>query len=122
MSQPRVAVVTGGAGFTPPLQDQVHYFVYVLRSLYNGSLYIGCTSDLATRFETHQKQLVASTKSKGPWELLYYEAYRRRENAYKREQNLKQFGGAYRQLKVRLQDELKAREVQEAAYVGREVA
>ena len=115
MSTERVAVVTGGAGFTPPLRTDVAdahrnrengrgsmHYVYVLRSLGKGSLYIGCTSDLKKRLKLHQDRRVLATKSKGPWEILYYEAYHQQAIAYRRERTLKQFGGAYRQLKRRL--------------------
>ena len=39
--------------------------------------------------------------------MIYYEAYRHQKDAFKREQSLKQFGGAYRQLKLRLNHEFK---------------
>ena len=78
------------------------HYVYVLRSLRLGSLYIGCTSDLKARVALHQNRRSLATKGKGPWELVYYEAYRHRADAYQREQSLKQFGGAYRQLRKRL--------------------
>jgi len=115
MGERPLAVVTGGAGFTPPLptggsQDRCslkdahesNYYVYILRSVANGSWYIGCTSDLMRRLRLHQSRSVPATKGKGPWQLFYYEAYRDRNTAYTREQNLKQFGGAYRQLRRRL--------------------
>jgi len=78
------------------------YYVYVLRSLSRGVLYIGCTNSLKTRVIRHQHRQVVATKGKGPWELLYYEVYRLRDEAYERERRLKQFGGAYRQLRKRL--------------------
>ena len=81
---------------------KIRYYVYVLRSLSKGLLYFGCTSNLRVRLAAHQNGLSYATKGKGPWELIYYEAYRHRGDAYKREGNLKQFGGAYRQLKLRL--------------------
>ena len=114
MSPGPSAVVTGGAGFTPPLQLLVQesqemeddheslYYVYILRSLANGSWYIGCTSDLQKRLSLHQERRIPSTKWKGPWALCYYEAYCQKAAAYRREHSLKQFGGAYRQLKWRL--------------------
>lgn len=108
------ALITGGAGFTPPLQLDAaaregtsstacaRYGVYVLRSLNSGLLYIGCTSDLPARLKSHQERRALATKGKGPWELIYYEAYRHQADAYERERRLKQFGGAYRQLRQRL--------------------
>ena len=116
------AFITGGAGFTPPLlveeprtsysleerHPSMHY-VYVLQSLTSSSWYIGCTSDLQNRLSLHEGGEVLATKGKGPWELLYYEVYRERTAAYGRERSLKQFGGAYRQLRRRLTSEETAR-------------
>ncbi len=102
-------LITGGAGFTPPLRTvdaAVCYYVYVLRSRRSGTLYFGCTSDLSTRIVKHKRGDSLATKGRGPWELIYYEAYRYREAAFSREKSLKQFGGAYRQLKRRLHHEL----------------
>ena len=111
-------LVTGGAGFTPPLPTQgsqlssrlekqrsVMHHVYVLRSLRNSGWYIGCTSDLQNRLRLHEDQNVTATKGKGPWELLYCECYREQAQADRRERRLKQFGGAYRQLRQRLAGE-----------------
>lgn len=109
-------LVTGGAGFTPPLlaaksdvqdigQTQMHY-VYVLQSRSQHGLYIGCTSDLPARLRQHMDGRSPATKGKGPWKLIYYEAYRYQANAYRRERSLKQFGGAYRQLRRRLFQEI----------------
>ena len=79
------------------------HYVYVLRSLGgNGKWYIGCTADLRTRTVLHQNGRVLATKGKGPWERVYYEDYRRQTDAFQRERSLKQFGGAYRQLRKRL--------------------
>ena len=111
-------LVTGGAGFTPPLsvdESQVScslkdpsrsmHYVYILRSLIMASWYIGCTSDLRNRLKLHPSGAVLATKGKGPWELLYYEVYCQQATAYRRERALKQFGGAYRQLRRRLATE-----------------
>jgi len=39
------------------------------------------------------------------WELIYYEAYKDKEKAIKRERQLKQYGGSWRYLKKRLRGE-----------------
>ncbi len=71
-----------------PVRDHFQY-VYVLRSLVDGRFYTGCTSDLRARFSQHQKGLVASTKHRRPFELLYYEACTNKDDAYAREKYLK---------------------------------
>ena len=94
---------------TKRINAAVEYYCYVLRSVRDGSLYFGCTSDLRNRLAEHQSGRSRATKGHGPWELIYYEAYRCREDAYRRERSLKQFGGAYRQLRQRLRCELSKR-------------
>jgi len=50
----------------------------------------------------HNEGLSRSTKSKTPWELIYYESFKDRALAEKREKSLKYFGKAYGQLKRRI--------------------
>lgn len=65
------------------------FYVYVLRSFKNSDLYIGLTKDLKKRFEEHNSRKVFSTKSNTPWELIYYEAYKSRKDAARREKQFK---------------------------------
>ena len=51
------------------------WYVYVLRSLKDGKLYIGKTADLRKRFDEHNSGKSLSTQSRRPFELLYYEAF-----------------------------------------------
>ncbi len=77
------------------------FYTYVLRSLKDGKLYIGWTDDLKSRVNKHNKGLVTNTKSRIPFELVYYEACKSKQNAIKREKTLKTgFGRKY--LKTRL--------------------
>lgn len=72
------------------------YYTYVLRSIKNGSLYIGSTEDLKRRFAEHNEGKSEYTSKYTPWELVYYEAGRSKESAIKREKQLKTgFGRAY---------------------------
>ena len=61
------------------------YIVYTLRSLQDGNLYVGCTSNLEKRLEAHQKGRVTSTKHRLPMELLYSEKYQDKYEAFKME-------------------------------------
>ncbi|MBE0433517.1 GIY-YIG nuclease family protein [candidate division WOR-3 bacterium] len=63
--------------------------VYVLRSRKDKRFYVGCTNDLRTRFELHNKGRIASTKLRKPFDLVYYEACRSRDDALHREKYLK---------------------------------
>jgi len=47
-----------------------------------------------------------STKSKIPFVLIYYEAFRNKKDAFKRERTLKYFGQGIRRLKERLSDSI----------------
>ena len=77
------------------------YYVYVLRGQTSGRLYTGCTSDLRKRFDQHTFGEVVSTKSKGPYDLIYYEACPDKMDAYTREKYLKS-GMGKRYIKNRL--------------------
>jgi len=70
-----------------------YYFTYVLKSLSDFKFYVGFTNDLMQRFEAHNSGKVASTKNRRPFELIYFEGCRSREDAIHREKYLKTFYG-----------------------------
>ncbi len=82
------------------------YYVYVLKSEKDDSLYFGYTSDLKRRFVEHNERQNLSTKSKTPFQLIYYESYRARADAKHRERQLKLFSGAMTHLKKRIRNNL----------------
>lgn len=84
------------------------FFVYILKSKQDGSLYLGYTNDLRKRLKEHNLGLVRSTKSRVPLHLVYYEAYNSKQDAVKREHNFKLRAKALRQLKNRIQSSLRA--------------
>jgi predicted GIY-YIG superfamily endonuclease len=47
------------------------HYVYVLRSLRDRQFYVGLTSDVAQGLQAHNAGLVASTKLRLPFELVY---------------------------------------------------
>ena len=65
------------------------YYVYILKSLKNDSLYIGYTSDLKNRIKNHNSCKIKSTKNLKPWRLVYYEAFVSKNAARKDELFLK---------------------------------
>ncbi len=71
------------------------YYAYILKSLKDKRLYIGFTSNLKIRFKEHCEGLVDSTKDRRPLELIYYEAYKEKGDAVKRELSLKKSGSVY---------------------------
>ena len=78
------------------------FYVYILKSKKDGELYFGYTSDLIERLKEHNLGLVRSTKSRIPLYYVYFEAYASKEDATKREHNLKLRAKALRQLKIRI--------------------
>lgn len=84
-----------------PVSDSMFYYVYVLRSKKSGQWYTGFTADLRKRLNEHNSNINAYTKGRGPFELIYYEAYKHKTDARSREKQLKS-GPGKRYLKERL--------------------
>ena len=80
------------------------FYVYVLESKRNGSIYVGCTSNLEKRMKEHKNGKVYSTKHLLPVEPIYVEAYKSKKDAFEREKRLKHHGSALRHLKIRLKN------------------
>ena len=68
---------------------QKYYYVYILLSLKDGNKYTGYTSDLPSRFDSHNEGKVKSTKHRRPFKLIYFEACIDKKDALKREKYLK---------------------------------
>ena len=82
------------------------YYVYVLKSEKDDKLYIGYTKDLRRRVHQHNTSSSLSTKSRIPFQLVYYEAYLSEKDAKDRERKLKRFAGSYTHLKHRIKNSL----------------
>lgn len=68
------------------------YFVYILASKRNGTLYVGVTSDLTKRVWEHKNDVVEGfTKEHGVKTLVYYEGHKDVEQAIRREKRLKRW-------------------------------
>ena len=65
------------------------FYLYILQSLKDNSFYIGVTHNLEKRIEFHNKGLQRYTKKKVPWKLVYYEIYKDKTSALKREREIK---------------------------------
>ena len=68
---------------------EMPFYVYILKSLKDGSYYVGSTSNLENRLKRHNEGRVISTKSKRFWKLVYSEEHPTRSSAAKRESELK---------------------------------
>ncbi len=60
-----------------------------MKSRKDGKHYIGFSTDLKNRFKDHCEGKVRATSYRRPLELIYYEAYKERNIAQKRERQLK---------------------------------
>jgi|GEM_PF-888130 len=65
------------------------FYVYILVSDADGTLYTGQTQDIHARLKLHNSGRVQSTRKKSPWQLGYFEVFDRRSEAMWREQELK---------------------------------
>jgi len=73
------------------------YYVYILASKRNGTLYIGVTSDLKKRVYQHKNGLVDGfTKKYDVHQLVYYEETSHIDSAITREKQLKKWNRAWK--------------------------
>jgi putative endonuclease len=73
------------------------YYVYILASQRNGTLYVGVTSDLAGRTWEHKNDLVEGfTKKYGVHILVWYELHDDIHAAIAREKRLKKWNRAWK--------------------------
>ena len=73
------------------------YYVYVLASAPNGTLYVGVTNDLARRVYEHREGSVPGfTKQFAVTCLVYFEAHTSIESAILREKKLKRWRRAWK--------------------------
>ncbi|MEK7070926.1 MAG: GIY-YIG nuclease family protein [Patescibacteria group bacterium] len=68
------------------------YFIYIIASKKNGTLYIGVTSNLAKRIYLHKEKLIVGFTEKYDVDrLVYVESYEFIKDAIKREKQLKKW-------------------------------
>ena len=77
------------------------YYTYLIQSLKDSKWYTGITDNLRKRFNEHNSGKVLSTKGRGPFRIIYYEACLNKKDAIARERFLKS-GMGKRYLKNRL--------------------
>lgn len=65
------------------------YYVYILKSLKDNSLYIGFTVNWKKRLKEHNEGKSLATKPFAPYKLIFYEAFLNRMDAKNRETYLK---------------------------------
>jgi putative endonuclease len=80
------------------------YYVYILASRKNGTLYIGVTDDLIRRIYEHKNNLIEGYTNKyNVHTLVYYEAHDDIQEAIIREKQIKKWN---RKWKLRLIEEM----------------
>jgi len=80
------------------------FYVYIMASARNGTVYIGVTNDLPRRVWEHERELVDGfTKKYGVHRLVWYQAADTALSAITREKQLKKWRRAW---KLRLIEEL----------------
>ena len=80
------------------------YYVYLLASDRNGTLYLGVTNDIVRRVYEHKSKAVAGfTKRYAVDKLVWFEVYDDPTNAITREKELKKWRRSW---KIRLIEEL----------------
>ena len=73
------------------------FYVYILASGRNGTLYIGVTSDLVRRVWEHKNKVVEGfTKKYGVDRLVYYEVHAGGHQAVSREKRMKKWNRAWK--------------------------
>ena len=73
------------------------FFVYILASKRNGTLYIGMTDDLVKRVWQHRNGLIPGfTNRYGVKTLVWFEAHDSRESAFRRERQLKNWNRSWK--------------------------
>lgn len=79
------------------------YYVYILQSQKNKSLYIGYTFDLRKRSKEHNDGKSQATKPFRPYKLIFYEAFLNKKDTKAREKYLKS-GWGLRSVKIMLKN------------------
>ena len=80
-------------GYRPPMP----YFVYILASGKNGTLYTGVTNDLVRRVGEHRSGIASVfTKRYGVHKLVYMESHDDVEAAISREKRIKRWRRAWK--------------------------
>lgn len=65
------------------------YYVYIIKSLSDGTLYIGSSEDIQKRLEYHNRGASRYTRKHRPWQIVYFEDYSVKKDALVREKYLK---------------------------------
>ena len=74
---------------------QENYYVYIIESLIDGTLYKGYTTNYMRRLNEHNAGESRYTSKKVPWRLVYVECCKTKTEALIREKSLKKANKKY---------------------------
>ena len=69
------------------------YYIYILKSQKHGRYYVGSSNDIEKRLKRHNASQNKSTKSGAPWTIVYSEEFLSRQDAVRRELQIKKYKG-----------------------------
>jgi putative endonuclease len=69
------------------------YHIYILQSQISNHFYTGQTKDLDQRINLHNIGKIKSSNRYKPWKIIYFETFKTRQEAVKREKFLKSHAG-----------------------------
>jgi putative endonuclease len=73
------------------------FYVYILASRRNGTLYVGMTDDLVKRIWIHKNEVLSGfTKDYGVKKLVWFEEHDSRESAFHRERQIKKWNRVWK--------------------------
>ena len=85
-------VIPAKAGIHLHMREKRQYYIYILASKRNGTLYIGVTNDLKRRIHEHKEKINKGFTSKYNVDrLVYYEIFESIGDAIYREKQLKKW-------------------------------
>lgn len=74
-----------------------HFYVHIICSRRNGTLYVGVTSDLNRRVYEHKNKLIEGfTKKHSVSRIVYFEIFTSSTDAIRREKQLKKWNRAWK--------------------------
>ena len=76
---------------------RMSYYVYIIYSQTHEYYYKGSTEDPVRRNRQHNEGMNASTKGKGPWQMVFVRSFGTKKEAMKEERRLKRTNTAYLQ-------------------------
>jgi len=71
------------------------YYVYIIESITDGTLYKGFSMDFLQRLEDHNAGKSQYTATKIPWKLVFVQQFETKREALQREKSLKRTNSTY---------------------------